>query len=381
MCHKGTKLFVDERREGAGIHVLVIGVSQYAAKTRSGRTNFGDIEGTAVGAARFAEFMSKKFHDPGGLSVQTIRLLLSPTPHETPMPDRDTWVEASSENVRTALNSWYEDCNRHPGNIAVFYIGGHGLVTTEAASEVFLSDANRHEDPHLAGVNMTVTEESMKFCQAVAGIFFYDCCAGFEVPRFFRQADGIFPAVVIQEGQTGSAKMPLRITAARTGHPAYAIGAEEGTIFSWALLDALQTAGQIVDAGYFAITRYRLEKYLPAKMKSHHLLSAEESSLANVNGDYLIGEISRPDPPPEVNVSFVRQGGPVIPVPLLIKEEPKSGNYEWSEVMVGETEETKVPAGTYHVQSGNGASNWSEQKLDQDTRYYVVDGNLLRQLH
>jgi hypothetical protein len=383
-CHDDTDLFRHNcaAEPGPGIHALVIGVSRYAARTRRGQTDFGDIDGTAIGAAQFAAFLARDFHDPDKFPVQTIRLLLSLTDSEDPnLPADAKWAEASPENVLNALNDWYADCNLYPDNIAILYVGGHGLVTTEGASEVFLSGANEQDDPHRVAVNMTITEEVMKYCQAAASIFLYDCCAGLALPKFSESNNGIFPTTRIYPGQVGSVKNPLRITASRTGRPAYAIGAKEGTVFSWALLDVLRTAGEIVQESYFAITPKRLEAHLPIKMSSHPQLTVEEGDTPTVNGDYLPKGISRPDPRPKFQISFVPENAAAVPARLLVEEEETSGKFTWQGEIAGDIVQFPVPAGVYHLQSAinDKESNYDQQKMDRDARYSVVNGKLRKE--
>lgn len=380
-CHDDTDLFRHNcaAQPGPGIHALVIGVSHYMARTRRGQTNLGDIDGTATGAARFAAFLAEGFHDPDKLPVQTIRLLLSPTESESPyLPTRKKWAEASSENVMNALYDWYADCNQYPENIAIFYVGGHGIVTTEGASEVFLSSANEQVDPHRVAVNMTITEEAMKWCQAAASIFLYDCCAIPHPPDFSTWNNGIFP--LIQPSQVGSVKHPLRITAARRGRPAYAIGAEEGTVFSWALLDVLRTAGEIVQESYFAVTPGRLEAHLPIKMSSHPQLAVQEGDTPTVNGGYLAKGISRPQPPPKFQISFVPDSAAATPAQLMIEEEAPGG-FVWHGKIENDVVRRPVPAGVYHLQLITASRDHSltGQKMDRDALYTVVGAKLRKE--
>jgi hypothetical protein len=165
--HQAGELFVDQCGDATvrGAHALVIGTSSYPKRTRRfstliedalRRRQLPDIPGTALAAADFAKFLRDRYHDPEGKPLLTIRMLLAPTPSEDEALRQEgctPWQEATTENVRNALYAWADDCERS-GDIAVAYIGGHGINATDGASWVFLGDCNNAGSPFDAAINL-----------------------------------------------------------------------------------------------------------------------------------------------------------------------------------------------------------------------------------
>ena len=180
-CGHG-KLFYDNcpddpAQADPGVHALVIGMSRYTSDDGKAPNGFVDIAGTAVAAGRFAAWLVEEFHHPKSIPLRTVRLLLSPMGSEKDsLPKNYVPEEANYQNVGAALEHWGHDCDSHSGNVAILYVGGHGVATTEGA-QVFLPEANLHRDEYLYCINVGTVRELMADCRARSNIYIVDCCA------------------------------------------------------------------------------------------------------------------------------------------------------------------------------------------------------------
>jgi hypothetical protein len=335
---------------GPGIHALVIGIGNYP-KGRAGQA-FLDLVGAAAGAANFATFLAEEFHDPGDRPVRTIRLLLSPTEAERadhPVISGARWHPALYDDIGYALDDWSSDCNDHPDNVGILYVGGHGVVTTDGAQWVFLSEANNHKDPFRQSVNVLSIREAMRWFQLKASIIVSDACAVQHPAILSGRANG----VGITPNPKGKRKRvrayDLNISGARTGTESYVIGNQDGTLLSWALLPLMREAGEILN-GSFIITKARLDQQLLPRLSSHPRAPRFDGQEPLIHGDYLIEGISRPEPPPIFPVKFVfvrAEGSDTKPIQLIVRNQGESPVVDEP----GLNHLQHLPAGEYRVEA------------------------------
>ena len=181
-----------------------------------------------------------QFAEPSGIPVGTVRLLLSPLSSEVGLVAASSrWQEADDESVAAAVQAWADDCDSDPRNVAVLYVGGHGVASTAMVQYCFLSSANQARDRYSAGVNLNRITDAMGWCRARNQIFIYDCCAvrASEDPGPVSRGIGIrsFPR------RDGPGREKSVTISTRLGTESYALGVHEGTLLSWALLDGEPT--------------------------------------------------------------------------------------------------------------------------------------------
>jgi hypothetical protein len=99
-CHDPTGFYIHRWDNGTpaprpGVRALVIGTSQYECphQRTAAYDALTDIPGAALGAAKFAKFLSKEYCDPLSREILTVRLLLTPIPWQmsTGHANVNTW--------------------------------------------------------------------------------------------------------------------------------------------------------------------------------------------------------------------------------------------------------------------------------------------------
>ncbi|WP_433063313.1 hypothetical protein [Dactylosporangium sp. CS-033363] len=365
----------------AGVHALVIGISRYDRRRRGGAQVMANLPGAATVAARFARFVAGELRDPTGVPVRTVRLLTSLMPDQT-VPDSD---EASLERVQYALDDWTEDCNRHPDNVAVLYIAGHGVATARDARWAFLSPAGATESPYTFALNLTAIKESLAFCRARSNVFVWDVCAlrGEQIPVYRTGNVGLTAPDLDERDRPGAVDQVTIM--ARMGTRTYSGYGREHTILSRALigLDAgearnrlLHTAGELLPGGMFAVTARRLgELLLPAMRRLNPALADGEEPVVDPR-DSAAG-INRPEPPPEFPVELRWDHEPGE-APLGVTITGTSGGAP-IEQTIGSSLSLGLPAGRYRVTSvrrtGDGLERSSyDLHVDRERRINALDG-------
>jgi hypothetical protein len=129
-------------------HVLVIGVSEYAALPADSASadpallGLTRVKSPAISAYRFATWVRDNYHSESS-PLGSIRLLLAPSQAEIdnepelltlrePVPNRD--------NVKQALLDWQTDCAGSIENTAIMYAAGHGLRMSGEMGILLLED-------------------------------------------------------------------------------------------------------------------------------------------------------------------------------------------------------------------------------------------------
>ncbi|WP_433222003.1 hypothetical protein ACQP00_22280 [Dactylosporangium sp. CS-047395] len=383
--HSGRKLLYHAcpapGESAAGVHALVIGISQYDRRRRGGAQVMANLPGAATAAARFARFVADELRDPTGVPVRTVRLLTSLMPDQT-VPDSD---EASLEQVQFALDDWAEDCDRHPGNVAVLYIAGHGVATALDARWAFLSPAGATESPYTFALNLTAIKASLAFCRARSNVFVWDVCAlrGEEIPAYRTGNVGLTAPDLGERNRPGAVDQVTIM--ARMGTRAYSGYGREHTILSRALigLDAaearnrlLHTAGELLTDGQYAVTARRLgELLLPAMRRLNPAMTDGEEPVVDPR-DSAAG-INRPEPPPEFAVELRWQPGPGEP-PLGVTIAGPNGGDPISRT-IGAGFSLGLAAGEYRVTAVRRTSDGTERssfdlRVDRDRRINALDG-------
>ncbi|MEV7740028.1 hypothetical protein AB0O75_49825 [Streptomyces sp. NPDC088921] len=372
----------DPGQRGRGVHAFVMGVSRYRGRSRG---DLRDIPGTAVSAAEFTAFLREDFHDPTGVRLRTVRMLLSPVDEERPRLESAgvQATEATRANVKAALRAWQRDCDQNSENIGVLYLGGHGVTSTQGTRYVFLSEA--HENPHNQyrfSVDIPACVEGLKQSRLHSLIVVSDCCA--ERVNRVPVSPGVAVAVYREDlnrdwFKTPACDLVLMVNAARTGTRGYALGSGEGTLLAVNLLRMLRgEAGElfgprpkdrdfrVTDRGLKAKLQSAILDYL--SLKSFRI---DPDSL--VIGEYLTTGITRPEPPPKFTVDFRPQDAQ-----QQVAVEVRSARSDapcWDGVISGPTP-VPLPAGSYRVLSKVGSLPAYPVQLDVSEPVECVVGEL-----
>ncbi|MGW0638310.1 hypothetical protein [Nocardia salmonicida] len=312
------------------MHALVIGITDYeepaSRKTgilRKRERLFEPLPGAAPAATHFARFLLHDYRQPDGIPLRSVRLLLAPSSGMSEadkgkylITDGRPYQVADYESVVEALEEWADDCDTHVDNVAVLYIAGHGVVTSQQARWAFLSAAGKYREIYSFGVNVTAVRDRMAFRRARTQIFVWDICAlpddktpdnpgttGAMVPRPDRDVEhaGVVDQVTI---------LP------RLGTRTWSLNAKRGTILSSVLVgrDADDYRQRLMcravsDVGRStpAVRPDRMKELLPEAVRAAVTSGDPGEAEAVVDARNVRVGLHRPDPMPTFTVTLVRQ--------------------------------------------------------------------------
>jgi len=250
------------------LHAYIVGVGDYpflrAGVANAANTNFGlqQLTTTVLTGVRIAQWFETEYTHPT-VKLGSIELLLS-APQEVTRKDEQKSVvpieAATMENVRRTFKSkepgnWFERCNAHPGNIALFYFAGHGL--SAVSQYLLLSD---FADPGAGAlwdncINFDGMVQGMRSNAADTQLFFVDACR--ETPI----------DVLIQRNPTGATLCNSTVFdqvassgvyyAAAEGLQAYG-PPDDVTFFATAVLESLEGAGALQKSGRWTVDTFML---------------------------------------------------------------------------------------------------------------------------
>ncbi|WNM43076.1 caspase family protein [Micromonospora halotolerans] len=304
-----------EGESQAGVHALVIGVSDYRPPRRLGKRRFPILRGTAPAASHFARFLVDDFRHPRGMPLRTVRLLMSPLPDQSDylLTGARTWQEASYDHVTDALEAWATDCNDHADNVALLYVAAHGVITPNEAQWAFLSRAGYVDEPYNYAMNLTVIRQNMSFRRARVNLFVWDLCAVVRdvPPNSGSGGIGIGPpeAAACEEHQGTTNQV---VISPRIGTETWSLSSRLGTVLSQALVGRdtaefrerlMCRAGAIGEDNRYAVTPRRLRQLLPPTVRD--LLRDRQGKAEPVvtAWDYDVG-LNQPEPAPTFHVEL-----------------------------------------------------------------------------
>ncbi len=151
---------VTEQLDAPGTHVLVLGISAYrhfeggSAPTQPGRKfRMRQLSAAARSASEFAAWILQKYANPAA-PLSSLRVLLSPSEGEqidpavsALLPANVDDYAATLDNVKAELLAFRKACGKHPENVAIVYVAGHGVQLTKNGAIVLLHDCG--DDAHL----------------------------------------------------------------------------------------------------------------------------------------------------------------------------------------------------------------------------------------
>lgn len=240
-----------------GLHVLVIGVSHYRhlpggqgpVTTAAGLEDLKQLPTSARTAADLADWLITQARG-GTLDVplQSVRLMLSPSVHESGLPNVEP---ATYENIRNAVIAWRKDARRHRDGMTLFFASGHGVGGTledpillpedfadPAGAEGLFARVVSHFD--LRG-GMSAPDNPLETI-AQRQIYIWDSCRN--RPRAFREADWSSLPTIWDDDSAGLVgdRLLAEIFATVPDQLSYAGDPGERTLFGQALLECLDGA-------------------------------------------------------------------------------------------------------------------------------------------
>jgi Caspase domain len=180
-------LVVNNNVEGAGVHALIVGVSDYlklpdAGEPSSDETwNLNKLSSPALSAFRVFDFLTTVGLR---LPLKTVRLLLSPSPDEVqvePKLANATPTRASRANFSTLAAQWRKDASNNAEDMTFFYFAGHGTQRGSEDSVLMLddfltSDAPLNECFEMHNVKSGMAPTATRPNIALTQFYFVDAC-------------------------------------------------------------------------------------------------------------------------------------------------------------------------------------------------------------
>ena len=178
-------LVYDEPREGPGTHALVIGVGGYdhlhggisdrklRRATRYG--NLGQLTSPPKSACAVARFLKTSDPMDWAAPLATVDLLVSTAPSDgDPGGEGGHYQRATRDAIQAAFDDWWDRCDTHTENVAVFYFCGHGM---QATNQVLLaSDFGRTRNPWAQALDLNKTRQAFNANRARTQVFLIDAC-------------------------------------------------------------------------------------------------------------------------------------------------------------------------------------------------------------
>jgi hypothetical protein len=265
--------------------VLAIGAGAYPQLNDK---TFGlqPISSPPVSAVAFARWL-EQHHRLQAAPLSTIELLAANTPGVTP-PTMDA--------IRTAFTQWYERCDSHPDNVAVFYFAGHAF---ERGDEMALLADDFGKSPlnlMSEAIYLKGLELGMARCRARRQCFFIDACR--ELPQAQAQTLGDFGVTLIQPHLGAlQADRDYSIYYA-TASSAQAYG-RTGQVsrFTSALLRALEGAGADDREGPWVVLTSMLHSGIAELFKAENQRPGVPFQLPRLGGStmgFVLHELARP---------------------------------------------------------------------------------------
>ncbi|AGJ57996.1 MULTISPECIES: caspase family protein [Streptomyces] len=190
--------------EGPAAHALVIGVGAYDwfpggtryVKGRKGdrlSKEFTQLASPPASSRALCEGLLEGFRDlPEGMSLGSLEAVVSAREEMVLKGDDGAEVPlgpATLAGVEEAFNAWYDRCNSHPDNVALFFFCGHGVQVGRGSQILLLQDTGENvRDYFRTAVDLRVLVEGMEKNSARVQCFFVDACR-FAPEQLYEEGD------------------------------------------------------------------------------------------------------------------------------------------------------------------------------------------------
>jgi Caspase domain len=177
-------LIVVDTASGPHTHALVIGIGGYdhlrmgAGRPLPNLLQYGNL-GQLTSPPRSAFAVANALQSPWldwQVPLGTVDLLVSTAPAEPdPSGDGARFGSATRDAIQTAFDAWWDRCNADEGNVAFFYIAGHGI---EGSHQIVLaSDFGRSANqPWQHAFDVDDTYRALTANKAQTQVFLVDAC-------------------------------------------------------------------------------------------------------------------------------------------------------------------------------------------------------------
>lgn len=165
-----------------GIHVLLIGVSNYFHLPGGKKTPFPEgagfqpLDAPDFSCRKLGDWFSQERLAHPTLDIKSIDLLASNVKFGL-HPDRVTVDVPTFANVQAAVDRWFTLGNLSPDNLLIFYFCGHGLQQGVASHSLLCADfGSLSNNPFAHAVHYEGLEAGMRTCAAKQQVYLLDIC-------------------------------------------------------------------------------------------------------------------------------------------------------------------------------------------------------------
>lgn len=247
-----TTIFEKTSKNRPQTHFFVVGVGAYrhvsrgsAPQPRMSRElkSLIQLSSAPTSARAFLDWVFKEFNNPD-VPLGSVEFLVSPvnqdSSYTTPDGAQHNIESATLSNIRAAFNRWFDRCDLHADNIAVFYFCGHGIELDEHI--LLAEDFGEHEGMLFENaINFTRTYRGMASCKAKKQWYFIDTCR--QVSKGALQLTSVNARVLRSATFDDPLPEDAPILYATTfGESAYGLS-DQNTRFTEALIKSLQGLG------------------------------------------------------------------------------------------------------------------------------------------
>jgi hypothetical protein len=264
-------LIINRGLAGPQTHALVIGVGSYSNLQTPGLSpelrTLEPLASSPVSAFELIGWLEGEYNNPSA-PLGTVDCLISDPngPAAFPRPPMRSYPIESPrmDLIQSAFDSWFDRCDQDPGNVAIFYFCGHGLMDNLGYSMLLTEDFGftRHDPFRNSTVNFDLMARGMASNQAGTQLIIADACR-----HTMREARNDLSPTSSQKLVRSNmnqihARRALVAQAAVLGSKAYTrVG--QVTQFSQALLECLRGAGsERLGGGQWVVKLSRLSDAL-----------------------------------------------------------------------------------------------------------------------
>jgi hypothetical protein len=214
---------------GPRVHALIIGIGGYDhliggnSKTLPNVIDYGYLTQlsspprSAIAIADTLRDLSDDFRVPLG----TVDLLISVSPQDPdPSGKGEKYDAATSSVIRKAFDAWWARCDSDPDNVAILYIGGHGV---EGRRHVVLASdfGSSESQPWLDAFDIETTCKAFASNRAETQVLLIDTCR--EITPAMAESPDAVPLPLRNVGlhQTNHCRYSLRVFSTQRSSQAY----------------------------------------------------------------------------------------------------------------------------------------------------------------
>ncbi|RYH66487.1 MAG: caspase family protein [Alcaligenaceae bacterium] len=290
-----TLLTPNADRSMQGVHAFLIGVGKYP-HLKDGRSttkfpyrgDIGQLSSPYHSVEAFSTWLLNDLNLPGS-PLRSLRVLAS-----SPVKGMaTTWDKPDIATIEQEAKAWYGDCNKHAGNVALFYFCGHGVLLGDR-SFFLAQDFGKNElTPFKGSFDPAAFADACLATKASKQLFLLDACRSTpaELRKRYKNPSPTELVSAVEHKNQGKHQQ-AELYASDLGTKAY--GAKGGpSVFMSSLLASMKGAGahQTMSAEWVVGTD-SLRSGLNFLVKRHYEAGLQQVSFGKLSADFDLHAIS-----------------------------------------------------------------------------------------